>query len=214
MIYLTEVMAAFLTAFALENLLFTRAVDIPGLYEKRSLRQLLTVGGLLTLVTALSSIPAYLFNAFFRAKVLYTGLKIGFLPLTSLSTPWDAAHQQRCDAAGLLSGQTPAPAAVYASQGHLTLLWHQQRYLRQPADCLAHEHHLPVFLLLWLLSGCGSRLYRRSVDSLVGTQSLVPHPHSQNLPRVPHHLLVPWHPVLGAVRSVGQPASRLNHHFV
>ena len=86
MIYLTEVMAAFLTAFALENLLFTRAVDIPGLYEKRSLRQLLTVGGLLTLVTALSSIPAYLFNAFFRAKVLYTGLKIGFLPLTSLST--------------------------------------------------------------------------------------------------------------------------------
>ena len=44
MIYLTEVMAAFLTAFALENLLFTRAVDIPGLYEKRSLRQLLTVG--------------------------------------------------------------------------------------------------------------------------------------------------------------------------
>ena len=45
MIYLTEVMAAFLTAFALENLLFTRAVDIPGLYEKRSLRQLLTVGG-------------------------------------------------------------------------------------------------------------------------------------------------------------------------
>ena len=31
MIYLTEVMAAFLTAFALENLLFTRAVDIPGL---------------------------------------------------------------------------------------------------------------------------------------------------------------------------------------
>ena len=39
-------------------------------------------------------------------------------------------------------------------------------------------------------------------------------PHSQNLPRVPHHLLVPWHPVLGAVRSVGQPASRLNHHFV
>ena len=86
MIYLTEVTAAFLTAFALENLLFTRAVDIPGLYEKRSLRQLLTVDGLLTLVTALSSIPAYLFNAFFRAKVLYAGLKIGFLPLTSLST--------------------------------------------------------------------------------------------------------------------------------
>ena len=35
MLYLTEVMAAFLTAFALENLLFTRAVDIPGLSGQR-----------------------------------------------------------------------------------------------------------------------------------------------------------------------------------
>lgn len=177
--------------------LFTRAVDIPGLYEKRSLRQLLTVGGLLTLVTALSSIPAYLFNAFFRAKVLYTGLKIGFLPLTSLST------------LGMLLINGAVMLLVYYLVKHL-----RPQLFMQVKDALPFyginsvtlsslliasrmEHHLPVFLLLWLLSGCGSRLYRRSVDSLVGAQSPVPHPYSQNLPRVPHHLLgalasCPW----------------------
>ena len=70
-----------------------------------------------------------------------------------------------------------------------------------------------VFSFFGYCLGAGVGLYRRSVDSLVGAQPLVPHPYSQNLPRVPHHLLVPWHPVLGAVRSVGQPASRLNHHL-
>lgn len=33
MIFLTELFAAFLSAMMVENLIFARAIDIPGLYE-------------------------------------------------------------------------------------------------------------------------------------------------------------------------------------
>ena len=44
MIFLSEMFAAFVTAMMLENLLFARAIDIPGLYEKRSPQQILLIG--------------------------------------------------------------------------------------------------------------------------------------------------------------------------
>ena len=47
MIFLSEMFAAFVTAMMLENLLFARAIDIPGLYEKRSPQQILLIGSIL-----------------------------------------------------------------------------------------------------------------------------------------------------------------------
>ena len=62
MIFLSEMFAAFLTAMMLENLLFARAIDIPTLYEKRSPKQILLIGGILTAIITVCSIPAYFIN--------------------------------------------------------------------------------------------------------------------------------------------------------
>ena len=50
MIFLTELFAAFLSAMMVENLLFARAIDIPGLYEKRTPGQIFTIGAVLTAI--------------------------------------------------------------------------------------------------------------------------------------------------------------------
>ena len=62
MIFLSEMFAAFITAMMLENLLFARAIDIPGLYEKRSPQQILLIGSILTTIIAVCSVPAYFIN--------------------------------------------------------------------------------------------------------------------------------------------------------
>ena len=78
MIYLTEFFSAFLTAMMMENLLFTRAVDIPHLYKKRSFRQILIIGALMTAVVSISSIPAYFLNGLFNSHS-------SFVPYMTLS---------------------------------------------------------------------------------------------------------------------------------
>lgn len=48
MVYFSELATAFMTALVLENLLFTRAIDIPSLYEKRTPGQIILIGSVLT----------------------------------------------------------------------------------------------------------------------------------------------------------------------
>lgn len=78
MIYLTEFFSAFLTAVMMANLLFTRAIDIPNLYKKRSFQQTLIVGALLTGIVTVSSIPAYFLNGLFKSHA-------AFVPYMTLS---------------------------------------------------------------------------------------------------------------------------------
>lgn len=62
MTFLAELISAFLVALVLENLLFTRAFDIPGLYTKRTPKDIFIIGGVLCFVILLSSVPAYFVN--------------------------------------------------------------------------------------------------------------------------------------------------------
>lgn len=78
MIFLTELFAAFLSAMMVENLLFARAIDIPGLYEKRTPGQIFTIGAVLTVINCISSIPAYLASGIFRSHA-------AFVPFMTLS---------------------------------------------------------------------------------------------------------------------------------
>ena len=59
MVYFSELATAFMTALVLENLLFTRAIDIPSLYEKRTPGQIILIGSVLTGIIAVCSIPSY-----------------------------------------------------------------------------------------------------------------------------------------------------------
>ena len=78
MIFLSELFAAFLSAMMVENLLFARAIDIPGLYEKRTPGQIFTIGAVLTVINCISSIPAYLASGIFRSHA-------AFVPFMTLS---------------------------------------------------------------------------------------------------------------------------------
>ena len=78
MFFLTELFAAFLSAMMVENLLFARAIDIPGLYEKRTPGQIFTIGAVLTVINCISSIPAYLASGIFRSHA-------AFVPFMTLS---------------------------------------------------------------------------------------------------------------------------------
>lgn len=78
MIFLTELFAAFLSAMMVENLIFARAIDIPGLYEKRTPGQIFTIGAVLTVINCISSIPAYLASGIFRSHA-------AFVPFMALS---------------------------------------------------------------------------------------------------------------------------------
>lgn len=68
MVYLSELSMAFMTALVLENLLFTRAIDIPSLYEKRTPGQIILVGSILTGIIAVCSIPSYFLNRFLSSQ--------------------------------------------------------------------------------------------------------------------------------------------------
>lgn len=78
MIILIELFSAFLTALMMENLLFARAIDIPGLYEKRTPKQIISIGSILTGIISVSSIPAYFLNGLFKNHT-------AFAPFTTLS---------------------------------------------------------------------------------------------------------------------------------
>ncbi len=78
MIFLTKVLVSFLVALILENLLFTRAIGIPNIYEKLSPSQIFTIGSVLTVIICVSSIPAYLVNNLFLSHS-------AFEPLLTLS---------------------------------------------------------------------------------------------------------------------------------
>lgn len=68
MTYLAELSTAFMTALALENLLFARAIDIPRLYERRSIQQIVYIGLTLTVINAVGAIPSYFVNLFLGSK--------------------------------------------------------------------------------------------------------------------------------------------------
>lgn len=85
MIFLTELFIAFLSALMVENLLFARALDIPGLYEKRSPKQILTIGGIITIIICVSSIPVYFLNGIFRSHSAFIPfMTFGFLLINSI----------------------------------------------------------------------------------------------------------------------------------
>ena len=69
MVYFSELATAFMTALVLENLLFTRAIDIPSLYEKRTPGQIILIGSVLTGIIAVCSIPSYFSTAFWEASL-------------------------------------------------------------------------------------------------------------------------------------------------
>ena len=68
MVYFSELATAFMTALVLENLLFTRAIDIPSLYEKRTPGQIILIGSVLTGIIAVCSIPSYFLNRFLGSQ--------------------------------------------------------------------------------------------------------------------------------------------------
>ena len=85
MIFLSEMFAAFITAMMLENLLFARAIDIPGLYEKRSPQQILLIGSILTTIIAVCSVPAYFINTLFTSHAAFVPyMTLSFLLLNCL----------------------------------------------------------------------------------------------------------------------------------
>lgn len=85
MIFLSEMFAAFITAMMLENLLFARAIDIPGLYEKRSPQQILLIGSILTAIIAVCSVPAYFINNLFTSHAAFVPyMTLSFLLLNCL----------------------------------------------------------------------------------------------------------------------------------
>ncbi len=85
MIFLSEMFAAFLTAMMLENLLFARAIDIPSLYEKRSPKQILLIGSILTAIITVCSIPAYFINGLFTSHAAFVPyMTLSFLVLNCL----------------------------------------------------------------------------------------------------------------------------------
>ena len=76
MIFLTELTAAFLVALVLENLLFTRAVDIPGIYQKLTPSQIMLVGSVLTGIICISSVPAFFLNSVFATHSAFEPLSL------------------------------------------------------------------------------------------------------------------------------------------
>ena len=80
MIFLPALFTAFLSAMMVENLLFARAIDIPGLYEKRTPGQILGIGSFLTVINCISAIPAFLLNGVFRSRTFFVPfMTLGFL---------------------------------------------------------------------------------------------------------------------------------------
>ena len=85
MVYFSELATAFMTALVLENLLFTRAIDIPSLYEKRTPGQIILIGSVLTGIIAVCSIPSYFLNRFLGSQSsLSRFLTLGLLILNIL----------------------------------------------------------------------------------------------------------------------------------
>ena len=66
MTFIAELIGAFLTALIVENLLFARAFDIPGLYEKQTPVDIFRIGGILSFIILISSIPAYFINTLLK----------------------------------------------------------------------------------------------------------------------------------------------------
>lgn len=80
MILLSELFSAFLTALFLENLLFARAFDIPGLYQKHAPSQILKIGAILTGIVTVSAVPAYFFNKLLKEHANLSAFStLGFL---------------------------------------------------------------------------------------------------------------------------------------
>ena len=80
MVYFSELATAFMTALVLENLLFTRAIDLPSLYEKRTPGQIVLTG-----IIAVCSIPSYFLNRFLGSQSsLSRFLTLGLLLLNIL----------------------------------------------------------------------------------------------------------------------------------
>lgn len=72
MSYLATFFMAIFTAMALENVIFTRALDHTGFYRVlRSPREILVFGGCITGISAVSSLFVYLFNLLVRPLALY-----------------------------------------------------------------------------------------------------------------------------------------------
>lgn len=85
MIFLTELTAAFLVALVLENLLFTRAVDIPGIYQKLTPSQIILVGSVLTGIIYISSVPAFFLNSVFATHSAFEPmLTFSFLAINAV----------------------------------------------------------------------------------------------------------------------------------
>ena len=87
MVYFSELATAFMTALVLENLLFTRAIDIPSLYEKRTPGQIILIGSVLTGIIAVCSIPSYFSSAALLRRCLpASGTRCRFT--VSTASPW------------------------------------------------------------------------------------------------------------------------------
>ena len=86
MIFFTQLTGAFLTALLVENLLFARAFDIPGLYDDRTPSGILKVGGILIFITLLSSVPAYFLNTLLKNHSAFVPfMTLSFLILNGIA---------------------------------------------------------------------------------------------------------------------------------
>ena len=179
MVYFSELATAFMTALVLENLLFTRAIDIPSLYEKRTPGQIILIGSVLTGIIAVCSIPSYFLNRFLGSQSSLSR----FLTLCS--------------------------GAVCPHRGRAAVLQRQLRHPGHADDRLQDQRQLQIFLLLRLLCGGWRQLHRCPAASVVGAPAPGADPRSKGFSRPADHPSVSWHHFSCAVRAAGQSAPGL-----
>lgn len=198
MVYFSELATAFMTALVLENLLFTRAIDIPSLYEKRTPGQIILIGSVLTGIIAVCSIPSYFLNRFLGSQSsLSRFLTLGLLILNILV--FLAAYfliRRFAPALFAASGTRCRFTASTASPGHAD-------------DRLQDQRQLQIFLFLRLLCGGWRQLHRCPAASVVGAPAPGADPRSKGFSRPADHPSVSWHHFSCAVRAAGQSAPGL-----
>lgn len=199
MVYFSELATAFMTALVLENLLFTRAIDIPSLYEKRTPGQIILIGSVLTGIIAVCSIPSYFLNRFLGSQSsLSRFLTLGLLILNILVF-----------LAAYFLIRRFAPALFARIGGRAAVLRSQLRHPGHADDRLQDQRQLQIFLLLRLLCGGWRQLHRCPAASVVGAPAPGADPRSKGFSRPADHPSVSWHHFSCAVRAAGQSAPGL-----
>ena len=164
MIFLTELFAAFLSAMMVENLLFARAIDIPGLYEKRTPGQIFTIGAVLTVINCISSIRLPCKRDLPQSRCF-----------CSVHDSELSAHQWHCLYPLLFCNAASDAGTLCLDSEVPSVLWCQLRHAGNPSDCGKDEQQLTFFFLLWLLPGCRRRIYLRDAGALVNPPKTCPH---------------------------------------